>query len=198
MNLFKNGVKMAVKMIFVMLLSFFLYFSINVIISAITNHAGRTACLIIGQIFALILVIVFAGTPLYTQGMTYKNLVKIGREKKDVLKGLKIGLIGNFPFFVLFIIYAVMTVTENTSFRTAWYTLLNSHYFALYSWIAGNAEVTSELHAWQLCLYLVIQFLAPVISAIAFLLGFQDKLHLGKLIHDTTHNMIYKKEEDKK
>lgn len=196
MDIIKPGFKMAIKMVFVVIISFFLFFSINVIISAITSgESGQTAFLVIGQISALTLVITFISSPLYALGMTDKNLVRIGHCKKDVLKGFKIGLIGNTPFFALFILLVIMTINGNTVFRTAWYTLLNSHYYTFTTWIAGSSEFAAELHIWQLLLYFALQLIIPIVSAIAYLLGLQDKVLFGKVIHDTAHNILYEKEK---
>ena len=180
MNTLKNGFKLGASLIIAAVISVFLCFSMNVIISAIftaeigytayvyeneeatepveqyeyfytdkngdgkddgtdikmqeyedkdyivttvkqrtsLSGVGKAIFLISTQVLSMIMVVAFASNAPYKQGFKDSNLVKIGHTKRDILKGLKIGIIGNIPFFVIAIlmIYAPFTVLITTVF----------------------------------------------------------------------------------
>lgn len=135
---------------------------------------GKAVFLITTQVLNLVMVVAFAGSSVYRQGFKDINLVKINHIKRDILKGFKIGLIGNIPFFVLFIAACIMAAVVSPQFPTKWYVLLNSHYYSLISWITGGADVLSKLEIWQFILLGLLQFIVPVISGVCYILGFKD------------------------
>lgn len=144
---------------------------------------GKIIFLTTTQILSLIMVIAFASSSVYKQGFKDSNLVKIGHIKRDMLKGFKIGLIGSIPFFALFVLAVVMAFGLAPAFRTVWYAFLNSHYYSFIIWIVGGAETLSELGLLQYILLFLLQFIAPVISGVSYILGFKEINLADKIVY---------------
>lgn len=130
------------------------------------------------------MLISFASNISYKQGFKDKNLSKIGASKKDMLKGAKIGIIGNWPFIAL-LCFSIVTAAN---FRTVLYAFLNSHFYSIIMIIVGKAHTLSELGIMQYVLIALLQFIVPIISAVAYILGFKE-INLAEKI-------VYKKEVD--
>ncbi len=147
---------------------------------------GKTVFLTLTQIFSMIMVVAFASSASYKQGFKDCNLVKIGHTKKDMLKGFKIGLIGNIPFFLLTAFMIAMAFGLAPEFRTVWYAFLCGHFYSLIIWITNGVQTLGQLGVAQLVLLILIQFIAPVISGVAYILGFKEI--------NLTEKLVYKKE----
>ncbi len=147
---------------------------------------GKTVFLVLTQVFNFVMVFAFASNTSYKQGFKDVNLVKIGHVKNDMLKGLKIGLIGNIPFFALMLLMAVMAAGLAPAFRTVWYAFLNGHFYSFIIWITGGVQTVAELNAVQYALLALLQFIVPAISAVAYVLGFKEI--------NLTEKIMYKKE----
>ncbi len=148
---------------------------------------GKAVFFVTTQVLTSILVIAFASNSCYKQGFKDINLVKIGEAKEDKLKGLKVGLIGNIPFFVLFVVAAAMAFGWLPSLNTVTYASFNSHYYPLIMTIGGTASKLSQLGIGQLILMFALQLIAPTISMIAYILGYKGV--------NFSEKILYKKEE---
>ncbi len=248
MNVFKNGFKLCGSLIIASVISVFLCFSMNVIISAMFTSeigykafvyetpestepiaqyeyyyndkngdgkddgtdikmqeyedkdyivttvkqrstltgAGKAIFLISTQILSMMMVVAFASNSPYKQGFKDANLVKIGHAKRDMLKGLKIGLIGNVPFFVITILMIVLATGTAPAFRTVWYAFLSGHFYSLIMWITGGVLTVGEISTVQYVWLVLVQFTVPVISCVAYILGFKE-INLAE-------KLVYKKE----
>ncbi len=144
---------------------------------------GKAIFLILTQAFSMIMVVAFASNTSYKQGFKDNNLVKIGHTSSDILKGLKIGLIGNIPFFLLTIFVIVMASGLAPAFRTVWYAFLSGHFYSLIIWITSGAETIAQITALQYVGLVLIQFIAPVISCVAYILGFKEINLAEKLVY---------------
>ena len=149
---------------------------------SVLEGANKAIFLSLTQVLNLILVISFAANSVYKQGFKDVNLVRTGHRKADLLKGFKIGAIANIPFFALFAILLIIT-TVTPNFRTIWYAYLNSHFYSFVLWITGSAEVISKISVLQFVLLLLVQFIVPVISGIAYILGFKEINFTDKLVY---------------
>lgn len=148
---------------------------------------GKTVFLVLTQIFGMIMVVAFASNASYKQGFKDLNLVKIGQVKKDMLKGVKIGLLGNIPFFLLTALVIAMAYGLAPKFHTVWYAFLSGHFYSLIMWITNGSQTVGEIGIVQLVLLVLLQFLVPAISGVAYILGYKE-INLAEKI-------VYKKEE---
>lgn len=148
--------------------------------------SGKAVFLASTQILSMIMVVAFASNSAYKQGFKDANLSKIGYIKHDMLKGLKIGLVGNIPFFVVFALLLAMALGLAPNFRTVWYAFLNGHFYSLIMVITGGAQTVSQINVVQYVLLLLLQLIVPVVSTAAYILGIKE-INLSEKI-------VYKKE----
>ncbi len=153
--------------------------------SALTG-VGKTVFLVVTQAFCIVMIIAFAATLPYKQGFKDANLIKTGHIKNDILKGFKIGLIGNLPFLVIAILMIVCS-TQVPNFRTVWYAFLSGHMYSFIMWITSGAQTLKELTLTQHILLVLLQLMVPVISGIAYILG-KKEINIAE-------KLVYKKEE---
>ena len=151
-------------------------------VRSVLEGAGKTVFLSIAQALNMIIVISFASNSVYKQGFKDANLVRTGHLKVDNLKGFKIGLIANVPFFVLFAIVVVLSISV-PSFRTVWYAFLNSHFYSFVLWISGDADIISKLSILQFVLLFALQLIVPIISGVSYILGFKEINFTDKLVY---------------
>ena len=147
------------------------------------SGAAKTVFLVVTQIINIFIVISFSSSNIYKRGFKDSNLVRAGHLKADVLKGFKIGLVANVPFFLLFALMIAAALGLAPAFRTVWYALLNSHYYSLILFIAGGADVVSKLGVLRLVLLFLLQLTVPVISGVAYIMGFKEISLSDKLVY---------------
>ena len=71
------------------------------------SGVGNAVFLSASQIICIILLISTVASPVYKFGFKDSNMVRLGHMREDFLRGFKIGLVANIPFFVM---YAPRTV----------------------------------------------------------------------------------------
>lgn len=152
---------------------------------SILEGSNKAVFLGLTQVLNFILVISFASSSVYKQGFKDANLVRTGHKKLDNLRGFKLGAVANIPFFALFVLMIVLTITT-PNFRTIWYAYLNSHFYSIILWISGSADVISKFSILQFVLLFLVQLIVPVISGVAYILGFKEI--------NLTDKLVYKKE----
>lgn len=150
---------------------------------------GMAVFLVISQILCVIVLISFAGSGTYKQGFKDSNLVRIGHVKLDKLKGFKIGLVANIPFFILFGLLIGCAVGLSPSLRVTLYGYLNGYFYPVIYIISGcsNETIVSNLSVLQYALLFLLQFIVPVICGVSYLLGFKEI--------NISERIMYKKRE---
>lgn len=146
------------------------------------SGSNRVIFLSVTQLLCFILVIAFSGNGVFKQGFKDANLVRTGHLRNDIFRGFKIGLVANLPFFVLFALLIILTIVT-PNFRTVWYAFLNSHFYSAILWISGNSDIVSKLSVLQLVFLFLLQFVIPLASGIAYILGFKEINLTDKLIY---------------
>lgn len=161
--------------------------------------SSKAIFLISTQALCLIMVTAFSSSSVYKQGFKDRNLARIGHIKEDMLKGFKIGLVGNIPFLLLFVLLLVLRVIIGVSpneevvgglsqIRVVWYAFLNSQYYPLITLISAGVQEISQLNIIQLILFFLLQLIAPAISGVSYILGYKE-INLAE-------KLVYKKEEE--
>ena len=117
------------------------------------------------------------------KNLSDSNLVKIGHIKKDMLKGFKVGMIGNAPFFILTGVVVAMAIKLAPKFYTVWYAFLSGHFYSFIIWISRGAKTLGELNVIQLVLFAIVQFVVPVVSGVAYILGFKEINIAEKIVY---------------
>ena len=152
------------------------------------SSGGKATFLFLTELFSMMMVVAFASTASYKQGFKDSNMVRTGHRKKDMLKGLKIGLLGNIPFFVVAARMIAASCGLAVGFKTSWYAFISGHFYSFIVWIVGSAETLGEVGVLQHILLVLIQFIVPAISCVAYILGFKEI--------NLTEKLVYKKEVD--
>ena len=152
------------------------------------SEGARAAFLIINQIFCLVVLIQFVYGEVWHTGTTDNNKVHFGRITYDKYRGIKIGALAMLPFLLLFIGLAVLKIFC-PGFPLIVYKLLNSSVFSIIDIIFGSASKLSQLSVVRMVLSLSAFAVVPLISHIAYTLGFKQ--------FSISEKLIYKKKKDK-
>lgn len=144
--------------------------------------SGKTVFLIVTQIFSMVMVLAFAGDRVYKQGLKDAPLIRTGNMKKDTLKGLKVGLIGNIPFVLLAILMVVLALGVAPEFKNFWYAIFfNGHLYSIMVAIINGKENVCDLSVMQFVAIFAVQLIVPAISCVAYILGLKE-INLGEKI----------------
>lgn len=152
------------------------------------GKGARTALLIINQIFCLFVLMQFVYGVVWHTGTTDNNKVHFGRITYDKYRGLKIGALAMLPFLLIFAVLALLKLLY-PNFPLIIYKLLNSSVFSIIDVIFGSASKLSQLSVVRMLLSLSAFAVVPIISHIAYTLGFKQ--------FSISEKLIYKKKKDK-
>lgn len=147
------------------------------------NKTAETAMLIAGQIFALGILISFVYPKIWDKGNKDLNLVKFNHEKKDILKGLKIGAIATIPNAAIYLFLAVTKSGISRNFRVGYYKLFNASFYSVYEFIMGDTTKMGELSTAQVLLCALPIIAVPLVAGLAYYFGYNDKTFFDKLIY---------------
>lgn len=161
-------------------------------ITRITD-TGNAVFLTVSQLFCTLLTVAFVYPNLWHLGAKDSNLVKFKHKVSDPLKGLKIGLVGTLPSFLVFCGFFACKFAY-PKLPVALYRFVNCYNYSFVYLICGegsNPQITvGELAIWRFILLAVILLIVPATACVAYLLGFKD-ISLGE-------KFIYKNTKKKK
>ena len=148
--------------------------------------AGEQIALsIICQIFATANVTAFVYPYIWRMGSEDSNLVKFKHRNEDKLKGAKIGAVAAFvPFVFLVLVFAFF----GKLLKTATLAIIFPSFYGFFKIISVNALWVSDLKLWQMLLMAASIFTVPLISHIAYTLGYKN-ISLGE-------KFVYKDKEN--
>ncbi|MBQ6825035.1 MAG: hypothetical protein IJP34_00045 [Clostridia bacterium] len=149
------------------------------------GKTANTAVLLTIQLLCIILSASIIYPEIWHFGFKNLNAVSFKREKEDKLKGLKIGLIAIIPA-VVFLVF--IFITKNNllkGFPIAYYRLANAFSYGFSQLICGDKIMANELNILQYLGLLSLQLIIPIITTIAYLLGYKN-ISIGE-------KLIYKK-----
>ena len=172
-SVFKNGLSIFSASIFGYILSLFIFFSIGLAFDS----------LMLRIVVQIICILTFYG-PIYMNAWGFGdrdcNYVSFNRIKKDMLFGLKIGLIAVIPYFLTsaILIYSKLNPMHNLVLA---YKLLNTHLFGIIYLIAPSAEIKD--FSWpDIFLLNALNIFIPAVSTLGYVLGFKRISISQKLI----------------
>ena len=138
---------------------------------------------IISQIFLLFMSGVFVYNILWNLGFKDNNLVHIGAKNEDKLKGLKIGTIATIPSLVLLTVLTIGKSTFANGVSVALYGILNAQFYEAIYMISGGGVLFSDLAIWQVLLFYALLIYIPLLSHVAYILGYKSILISEKIIY---------------
>jgi len=149
-----------------------------------------TVLRVIAQVISILFYVVMIYVGAWSDGDRDRNLVNFGRIEKDLLKGLKFGLLAMIPFVLLtlLLVGAMYAKSDTTALiLRSVFRILNFNILLFVNSFMSPDEVT-----WKGILYINLFYLTiPVISCVAYILGYHRVSVVTKLIYK-------KKESDKK
>lgn len=147
------------------------------------SKAAKNAFLVISQIICISTTAFFVYPSVWSYGNKDNNRVHFGRINEDKLKGFKVGIASMIPFFLLFIMLVVFALGVYKNFALILYKFLNCYAFGFLDFIFGKAVCAGELKLWQFALIFVTLMIVPIVSHIAYLLGYKDISLIEKIIY---------------
>lgn len=143
------------------------------------NKTGDTVILLVAQAFALGILITFIYPSMWDRGNSDSNLVNFEHQKKDTLKGLKIGTVAATPSILLFLVLVITRSGLAKNVPVALYKLLNASFYPIIEFIVGDSTKFAELNALQLILLALTLLAVPVIAFIGYYFGYKG-LSIGE------------------
>ncbi|MBR4973377.1 MAG: hypothetical protein IKY45_02800 [Clostridia bacterium] len=149
------------------------------------SKSGNLFYLISSQIFCLSIVATLIYGTTWTLGIKDNNMVRIGQKTEDILKGFKAGLISIIPCCILIVCLMILKNSAAAKFPSALLKLVTTPFYSFSELIIGSAATLKDLSVIRFVGLCFLQFLIPVISGVAYYLGYRD-ISLGE-------RFIYKK-----
>ncbi len=144
---------------------------------------------VVAQTLSILCYVLMIYIGAWADGDRDRNLVNFGRIKKDMLKGLKFGLLGMIPFVLITLLLVIAMFVKNDTVALALrsvFRILNFNILLLVNSFMSPDEVTWKGILLVNCFYLVI----PLVSMIGYILGYKRVSVMTKL--------VYQKKEDGK
>lgn len=144
------------------------------------SKGGNAAYYIVLQTICIILIIGFIYHPLWHIGAKDSNAVNFNRRKEDVFRGLKIGILGTVPLFLLM---AIILIFGKNVFNIGFLSMIFAQYHSFIRIISGSVLLVKDLAIWQSLLMFLPLLIVPLVAFIAYLLGYKDISLSEKLIY---------------
>ena len=152
------------------------------------NKNGMIFFYTVSQIFGLLIIISFTYSPLWNLGIKDNNAVKFGRKAEDKLRGLKIGFMTGTPYFVFCIVMLVLKFIPSVNVPTGLIGFVNAPFYSLIMLLFTQKTLAAS-SVFSILGLLLIGFIMPIFSHIAYSIGYKDISLSDKL--------LYKKKKEK-
>ena len=140
---------------------------------------------IIAQVLMLLLLAAFPYSILWAQGDRDKNSVNFGHMSEDKLRGLKVGLMAEIPYFFTYFLLLLSRLVVFFPNYIGIYRLFNLPFLPLFNRIIGGAGVTATAQvSWLGMLWLLLLLaVVPAVCHLAYFLGYKQISISEKLIY---------------
>lgn len=146
------------------------------------SDTKQTVSMVLSQIFCLVMMTGILYGSVWEIGNKDISAVKFHRTRENKLRGLVIGSIASVPSFAVYILLLLSSFEVLSPKFLSTYRLLNSHFHSILTWIYGGAQTAAELTSVQLILCLALVLYLPLVSAVAYYLGYKDIKLLEKAV----------------
>lgn len=138
------------------------------------SGVGNAVFLTVSQLCCFMLLASFIYPKLWEMGTKDSNLVHFKHKNEDVFKGLKAGLAAVVPSVAVLLFLAVTSGGISSKFPIVIYKFANSSFYTFIHLIVGKATVFGELSFVSFILLFIISAIVPLISFIAYYLGYKN------------------------
>ena len=136
------------------------------------TKSGKIVYAVITQLVLLILLIAFIYSKLWKQGQFDENSVNFGHINEDKLRGLKIGLIANIPYFAIYIfLLTAFIIKESLPLASSVYAIANYAFSPVIDVIWQYESVPSA--SLQFVYMFLLLLVVPVVSCVSYILGYK-------------------------
>lgn len=138
---------------------------------------------VVSQICCLGVLLSFIYPMFKSLGNKDRNLVNFGRIKEDKLKGFKSGLFAIVPVVVVSIFFIATKNTLTANFSVSLFIYLNSSFYGIMDYLTNHVIAFKDTSYLSLILIILVQFFIPLVTHIAYTLGYKDISVSDKLIY---------------
>ncbi len=124
------------------------------------------------QIACLVLTMSLVYPTFHHMGEVDRNLVDVGQKKRNMLKGLYIGILANVPFIFSGILLVIAHFGFLPQKYYGIYKLINSIFYAFNSSILPSDETVLSISAGAISLTLLTFIFVPIVAMFGYMLGF--------------------------
>ncbi len=145
---------------------------------------------IITFLFTLVMFFAMIYSSLWTRGDKDNNLAAFGHIKRDKFRGLKIGILADVPFLLLYLLLAANKIHEFIPSYSAVYRTFNYYMLPIVDAAFGAAKTAGELSVGGFLLLLVTLLPLPLVCSFGYYCG-NNEISLRD-------RFIYAKDKEKK
>ncbi len=146
------------------------------------SKSKQTVSMVLSQIFCFVMMTGILYGSVWEIGNKDISAVKFQRICENKLRGLVIGSVASFGSFAVYVLLLLSSLEIlNPKFLNT-YRLLNSHFHSILTWIYGTAQTANQLSVVQLILCFALVLYLPLVSAVAYYLGYKDIKLLEKVV----------------
>ncbi len=194
-SLFKFSARIYGRTVFATIINFFVYFSIIMVATVLSNTEGKMPALALNIVNAvalaveLIIYVVTVFNPVWDRGYKDSNAVAYHHKQENLFTGVIIGLIASVPAFLGYLALIVEKAVGFFSALPAWYRIVNMTFYPLLSWLFGAAATEgSAALSWSAVVWSAAHLLVlPIACGVAYLLGYK-----GISVHE---KLVYKQKK---
>ncbi len=137
------------------------------LIAIINNKAG----VIVAQIFSLAIFLILPYLKMYDLGFTDYNRIEFGHIKRDVFKGVKIGLIISIPYAVCAVLLVLAHFGIVPSVYLSVYRIISSPFFSLNQTILPPTLTATEQSTFAIVASALTVLTEPVVYGLGYRMG---------------------------
>ena len=107
------------------------------------TKTGNTVFTVVTQLFVILLLNAFIYSKLWHEGTKDDNAVRFGHMSEDKLKGLKVGLLANIPYALIFVCaFISFLIKKGFSAVSAIYVITNYNFWPILNAVWGYTNTT--------------------------------------------------------
>lgn len=194
-SLFKFCARIYGRTVFATIINFFVYFSIIMVATVLSNTEGKMPALALNIVNAfalaveLVIFVVTVFTPVWDRGYKDSNAVAYHHKEENLFTGVIIGAIATIPAFLGYLVLVAEKTVGFFSALPAWYRIVNMTFYPFFNWLFGAAATEgSAVLSWSAVVWSAIPLLVlPIVCGVAYVLGYK-----GISIHE---KLVYKQKK---
>lgn len=147
------------------------------------SQSKKNISAVLSQIFSIVLVGgVIYGT-VWDIGNKDISAVKYGNKTEDKMRGVIIGLFAAIPSVIIYILLVLSKLEIMKPEFLNTYRLFNAHFHGVLTYIYSGAKSATDLSVFKILCCGLLQLYLPLISGVAYFLGYKDIKISEKIVY---------------